>query len=145
MRYLAVISCVPLLLGASATAQINWQEELKKDAVSFVEQKMIMEGYGLIKGQDDAGNAQNVQVKYHSEAPKEGLISRDNFVSFSSMIYLPVFLALGEFADLPEPIGQVDLEINIYMATAGVQIEVKDHRTNTANRVTQKWSELFAQ
>ncbi len=127
-----------LLLGQS-----NYQEELKKDVVIFTDGKMILEGYGLVKGTAEDGSPTSLQVKYHSEAPASGVISRDNFVTISAMVYLPVFITIGEFKEIVEPIGKVDFEVNIYMNSSGLQIEAKNNLNNTANRYTTTWAEMY--
>jgi hypothetical protein len=127
-----------LLLG-----QNNYMEELKQDAVAITDGKMILEDYGLIQGTSDDGSVFSYQVKYRSEAPANGFISRDNFVLASSMIYLPIFLALGgDFKDLAEPIGTPDIEVNIIMNKTGLQIEAKNNLQNIANRHTMTWAEM---
>ena len=45
--------------------------------------------------------------------------------------------------ELDEPIGRVDLEINLYMNKGGLQIEVINTRKGDTNRHTMTWNEVF--
>lgn len=48
-----------------------------------------------------------------------------------------------DFEELDEPIGKVDLEINIYMNKGGLQIEFVDTKENKTDRSTMTWKELL--
>ena len=47
------------------------------------------------------------------------------------------------FEELDEPIGSVDMEINIYMNKGGLQLEIADRRENIVERVTMTWNDVF--
>ena len=129
-----------VFLSTSVTAGEKWEEELLEDVVEIKGDKMVIESFGLIS-MEDFGESSNMQVRIYSEAPAEGSISRDNFVSMTSMISLPYFIVLGEYTEIDAPIGKVDMEISIYMAVTGLQVEFKDHVNDLTTRETQKWSE----
>jgi len=115
------------LVLSSAFAGMNWQEELKSDAVVINGGKMILEEYGIIAGVDETGEATSIQLKIYSEAPANGFISRDNFIIMTTGLYLPLFMEMGEFKEIDQPIGTVDWEFNIYMNKTGFQYELKDN------------------
>ena len=48
-----------------------------------------------------------------------------------------------DFEELDEPIGKVDMEINIYMNKGGLQIEFVDTKENKTDRTTMTWKELI--
>ena len=94
------------------------------------------------------------QVKYHTETPHDGAISRDNFVDFSAYYGATIiqamlaedynvtaaqFLAAYESEDLDAPIGTPDLEISIVMTGEGVQVEIRNTLTNEISRSTETW------
>jgi len=144
MREMGFFAAI-LLLSIGASADVNWREDLKKDAVRIEGDRMMMEEYYLINYADELGNARSAQVKMYSEAVNDGTISRDNFVGFGSTLSAMFLAAIGsDFEYIEAPIGRVDLEISIYMTGQGYQIEVKDNTTNTANRETQTWEKLYA-
>ena len=88
------------------------------------------------------------------DAPVGGLISRDYFVAFSAVLSTMVlqtmmsegynvtaaeFLAAYDSETLLEPIGQPDLEINVYMTDRGYQLEIINTRTQEVTRMTEIW------
>lgn len=50
---------------------------------------------------------------------------------------------LLEFDELDEPIGKVDLEINLYMSKGGLQMEFVNTRENRTERNTVTWKEFL--
>lgn len=145
MRNLIILITLGIL-PISAISQTNWKELLRQDFVQIQDDKLTMVDYFLLKGQDEMGNPIAAQVKMYAQAPNTGFISRDNFVSFATMVYLPILLAMGgEYEQLEEALGTPDVEINLFMGTEGIQIEVKDNTTNTTNRNTMTWASMFGE
>jgi hypothetical protein len=105
--------------------------------------KMIMEDFTLIT----LSNHSTLQLKSHGEAPATGVISRDHFVALFSHIITATIDDLTKAdegstsQELEGIIGNPDISINVYMAKAGIQIEVKNG--TEVNRSTMKWEELF--
>ncbi len=136
---LSVIIILSLCCGISFGT--DWEEELKSDVVQIVDGKMMMEEYVLIKGSEES----TLQMKIYAEAPTDGSISRDNFIGLSTLLYLPALLEMGEFESIDEPIGNLDVEMNMYMTARGIQIEFKDNINNQTSRETQTWAQVYGQ
>lgn len=132
------------LILSSAFAGMNWQEELKKDAIVIKGGKMVLEEYGIIAGVDETGEATSIQIKIYSEAPADGFISRDNFIITTTGLYFPLVLEMGEFKEIDQPIGTVDWEFNIYMNKTGLQFEWKDNNQNAVlAKETMTWESMM--
>ena len=117
----------------------DWRQELKADLVTIANGKMTLNDIGLYKIAVPGYQAAQYQVKIHSEAPAVGTISRDNFVSLTSMTASTVFItALAEgyriaasdfmqhvdYTELKSAIGTPDLELNLTMTSEGIQFEI---------------------
>lgn len=130
-----------LLISFFAYSQ-NTKEILLNDLVKIEDSKFTITDYTLL-----SNDTKTIQVKAYAEAPKSGLISRDYFIMIFSNI-------LGQFINettdqyelktenLNEIIGKPDIEINIYMANAGIQVEVNAINQKTT-RNTYKWSDFL--
>jgi len=99
-----------------------------------------------------------VQVKVHSEAPQGGLVSRDNFVSLTTLMFSTTFIAaLSEsykvsasqfiqgldYAQLKSAIGTPDFELNLTMTNEGMQFEVVNTSSGQKTRQTMTWDQVF--
>ncbi len=143
MKRLPVI-LICMLFALTSFAQEDWQEQLLMDAVTIVGDKMVLEEYGIVNGVDESGNEFSLQVKMYSEAPASGVIIRDNFVGFSMFVYIPIVVVFGDYEVIDEPIGNVDVEVNIYMSKNGIQIEFKNNLDGTTGRETMTWKSLYS-
>ena len=152
------LACLMAVVPCRATAsEVDWQKELLEEAVEVREEKMVIEEFGLlsIPSAPDAG----MQLRLYSEAPAAGVVSRDNLVAITTVLQTTFLLELAmslavnpdveslrdlyDYKELDEPIGNADLEINIYMSKGGLQMEFRDTRTNQTDRSTMTWKELF--
>lgn len=159
MMLLLTLACPMAVVPQRAIAsEVDWQKELLEETVEIREDKMVIEEFGLlsIPSAPDA----SMQLKLYSEAPAAGVVSRDNLVAITAMLQttfmLEVAMALAantdaeslrdlfDYKELDEPIGNVDVEISLYMSKGGLQIEVRDTRTNQTNRSTMTWKEFFS-
>ena len=99
-----------------------------------------------------------LQIKYHSEAPAEGIVSQDMFVLLSTQVNTSLLFGIlseayqvsfSDFLDaydsepLDAPIGTPDLELNLVMTGGGVQFEIVDTATGERQRQTSTWAEVF--
>ena len=131
MLLLLTLACPLAVVPHRAIAsEVDWQKELLEETVEIKEDKMVIEEFGLlsIPSAPDA----SMQLKLYSEAPAAGVVSRDNLVAISAMLQttfmLEVAMALAantnaeslrdlfDYKELDEPIGNVDVEINLYMS-----------------------------
>jgi len=158
IRALGLIACLCLL--GSSTTQGSWREQLKADLVTVSRGKMILNDVGLYKIDVPGHEAAQVQVKIHSEAPAGGgIISRDNFVSLTTLLGSTVFVtALAasyqvpasdflqhiDYTQLKSAIGTPDLELNITMTNEGMQFEVANTSSGQKNRSTMTWEQVFS-
>ncbi len=120
----------------STAFALDFQALLKEDLVTVKGDKMLMEEYYLVNSADEQGNSMSFQVKAYAEAPSDGCISRDNFVSNAAGIVTLMMAGMGEIKYLETPIGNVDFELNMYMTASGYQLEIKDNNVNTTERIT---------
>jgi len=152
---LLTLLCV---VGFSAAAQ-DWRQELKADLVTISGGKMTLNDVGLYKIEIPGYQAAQVQVKVHSEAPAAGIISRDNFVSLTTLMASTVFMtALAEgyrvaasdfiqhvdFTQLKSAIGTPDLELNLTMTNEGLQFEIVNNSSGQKTRQTMTWEQVYS-
>ncbi|WP_143815299.1 hypothetical protein [Longibacter salinarum] len=138
----------------------DWKAELGEDIVQIRGDKMMMEEYALLKLNVEGQKTNNLQVKLYAEAPKDGIISRDNFVNLTSMItYMSLleiyarayqlsaseYLQAVDIEQIPNPIGTPDIELNLTATNAGLQIEFVNTADNQRRRVTRTWEEMYAE
>ena len=148
-----------LVLAATPGSAQDWRAQLKADAVVIRGGKMIYDEVGLYKLKVAGYEPAQVQVKVHSEAPQGGLVSRDNFVSLTTLMFTTTFIAaLSEsyrvtasqfmqgldYAQLKSAIGTPDLELNLTMTNEGMQFEVVNTSSGQKTRQTQTWEQVFA-
>ena len=144
MKYLSFIL---IMLLASVACAEDWQQDLKEDLVTIKDNKMYIEQYMLLKTTAEDGTESNTQVKIYSTSPTQ-VISRDNFVCITTMIYTLILVEALEtvefdIVEIDEPIGNVDMEINLYMTKEGFQIEVDLKTIGEKIRETTRWSDFF--
>ena len=147
-----------IVLATPVSAQ-DWRAQLKADAVVLRAGKMIYDEVGLYKLKVEGYQPAQVQVKVHSEAPQGGLVSRDNFVSLTTLMFSTTFIAaLSEsykvtasqflqgldYTQLKTAIGTPDLELNLTMTNEGMQFEVVNTSSAQKTRQTQTWEQVFA-
>jgi hypothetical protein len=152
---------IVLLVLAAATlgSAQDWRAQLKADAVVIRGGKMIYDEVGLYKLKVAGYEPAQVQVKVHSEAPHGGLVSRDNFVSLTTLMFSTTFIAaLSEsykvsasqfmqgldYTQLKSTIGTPDLELNLTMTNEGMQFEVVNTSSGQKTRQTMTWDQVFA-
>jgi|SRR5437667_1569009 len=148
-----------LVLTATSTRAQDWRAQLKADAVVIRGGKMIYDEVGLYKLKVEGYEPSQVQVKVHSEAPQGGLVSRDNFVSLTTLMFSTTFIAaLSEsykvsasqflqgldYTQLKTAIGTPDLELNLVMTNEGIQLEVVNTSSGQKTRQTMTWEQVFA-
>src|SRR3989442_9126378 len=148
-----------LVLAASSVSAQDWRAQLKADAVVIRAGKMIYDEVGLYKIKVTGFEPAQVQVKVHSEAPQGALVSRDNFVSLTTLMYTMTFVAaLAEsyrvpasqflqgldYTQLKSAIGTPDLELNLTMTNEGMQFEVVNTSSGQKTRQTMTWEQVFA-
>lgn len=113
-------------------------EDLKKEIVQNTDQKMTITFYRMIVTEEAS-----TQYKFYAEAPLNGLISRDYFVSIFYEIYQTLIDEIGaaQITPLDEIIGEEDVEIKIYMGSSGLQIVAKTG--SETSKETYLWKDLF--
>ena len=147
-----------LVVAIPASAQ-DWRLQLKADLVTINRGKMASNDVGLYKIEVPGYQPAQFQVKIHSEAPAAGPISRDNFVSLTTLMASTVFItALAEgyrvpasefmqhvdYTQLKSAIGTPDLELNLTMTNEGMQLEVANNSSGQKTRQTMTWDQVFA-
>ena len=134
------ISVLLFVFPFFAIAQSS-KAELLTDLVKTENGKMTITDYTLLKQGDVS-----TQIKTYCEAPATGLISRDYFVSLSTVLGYEMIDKMktdpnATTKTLSELIGNPDVELNLFVAKGGIQVEVKG--ANGTNRSTITWEEMF--
>ena len=148
-----------VLLAATPVSGQDWRGQLKSDAVIIRSGKMLYDEVGLYRINVTGYAPAQVQVKVHSEAAQGGLVSRDNFVSLTTLMFSMTFIAaLSEsykvpasqflqgldYSQLKSAIGTPDLELNLVMTDEGMQLEVVNAPPGQRTRQTMTWEQFFA-
>ena len=160
MKPLALSLTALALLTSAGSAQEDWRALLQKDLVEIQGDLMVWDHFSMEQLEFDGVEPIRIQVKYHSEAPAEGLMSRDNFVQISTMTNMTIlFIAFAEgmgvtmseflnaydVEELDAPIGTPDLELTLVMTGGGIQFEIVDTTTGERSRETQTWAQIFSE
>ena len=154
---LIVLVFVAVVPSDSYAKDNEWEKKLLKEIVKIKDGKMTIEEFGLLSF--PWAPDEKLQLSLYSEAAARDLITRDNFVAITTGLKTLLFVGwAGEFEpaieetdnndlfyfeELDEPIGSVDIEINIYMNKGGLQLEIADRMENIAERVTMTWNDVF--
>ena len=160
LALVCLVSFVPHGINAQET---DVEKKLFKEIVRVADGKMTMTEYGLLSF--PMVSDEKTQYKLYSEAPAEGVISRDNFVAMTTGMQAVILFGMAaeanaryaktfsellerseqafDIEELDEPIGKVDLEINFYLTKGGMQIEYVNTRTGSTNRNTLTWDEII--
>ncbi|MCC7257545.1 MAG: hypothetical protein IT486_04180 [Gammaproteobacteria bacterium] len=145
-RKTAVLATITVLLVNVAVAA-DWKKELAGPLVQSTGGKMIYQELELCSMPTESGpEPTSFQVRTRSEAPKDQFISRDYFVAITASMIVEVVEQMGEpdCKTLDTAIGHPDIEINIYMAVEGMQVEIANTGTGEKSRSTVRWEDLFA-
>ena len=149
---------IALAVMTSVGQAQDWQQELSEDLVTIEGGKMVLEDFGIIQVAFEGYEPVQHQVKVHAEAPEGGVVTRDNFVAITTTMAITTWFTMFaegyqasasdyfgavSFTDLDAPIGNPDLELNIYMTDEGMQFEVVNTQTGQRTRQTMTWAEWF--
>lgn len=139
-----------LCLAVSAAAIMATKDQLLSDVVKVKDGKYTAVEYNILSYGDLDDT--KLQIKTYAEAPSEGVISRDNFVGAFAVLSTMMIEELVKDTEFEEthdteeiaaPIGNVDLEINMYMSAGGIQFEVINTLTKETTRDTSTWEDMF--
>ncbi len=150
MRTLVLLA----ICGTPALAQQtdSIEQRLKSDLVMEQEGQFVIERFSicqLVRPAELGGGAtEPFQVKSHAEAPAGGFISRDKFVVLFAENLIEGLtpsqaLSALRCRRIKEPIGDVDLEVNLHMTSDGMQVEAVDTATGKRDRQTRTWDQLL--
>lgn len=141
-----ILLTISIFLSITVFAQANTQEKILKDIVVVNDGKYTATKLVLLT----LPASMTKQLKIYVEAPMAGVVSRDWFVAIYQTLSQKMIdqelssygdlKALGQQETLNELIGNPDIEINIYMAKPGIQIEIK--KDGKVDRTTKKWEDL---
>lgn len=157
MKTLLTALTLLLIVPTVALAQ-DWREELGSDMVTISDGKMTYQEFGLVKITFPGYEASQFQVKLYSEAPHEGVMTRDKFVSLTSTYFTILlletiaqvhqvsaveFFEAYDYTELENPIGTPDVEMNLFMTNEGLQFEIVNTGSGERVRHTMTWEEVF--
>jgi hypothetical protein len=149
-----------LCLPASAVAQQDWREELSSDQVTVADGRFTYEEFGILSLELPGYEPVEFQMKILSDAPADGTISRDSFMSLTSSMMTIVMLAGFaeayavsateffngfDYRELDAPIGTPDVELNLWMTGEGMQFEFVNTSTDEKSRTVWTWDEFYQQ
>ena len=166
-RQLRSISCIVVMCHALfapnglEAKETDPEKKLLEEVVKFKSGKMSIQEFGLLSF--PWAPDEKIQLRLRSEAPESGVVSRDNFVGITAVLQTVVLFGIAmeaqsstgaamdlrtlddvfEYVELDEPIGNVDLEINLYMSKGGLQMEFVNTRENSTQRNTVPWKDLL--
>ena len=158
MRTLGLALTALSLFTSTGSAQEDWRAFLQKDLVQVQGDLMVLDLFVLERVEFPGVEPIQLQIKYHSEAPAEGIVSQDMFVLLSTQVNTSLLFGIlseayqvsfSDFLDaydsepLDAPIGTPDLELNLVMTGGGVQFEIVDTATGERQRQTSTWAEVF--
>jgi len=158
MRFLILLAF--LAAWPVAGSAQDWREELAADLVTIADGKMQYDEVGLLTLALPGYEKFRVQVRVHAEVASNGFMSRDNFVGITTTTFMTLLMASYaqsyqvsavdflngfDFDDLDDPIGNPDLELNLFMTDGGMQIEIVDTTTGKVTRNTMTWDEVYSQ
>ena len=151
------------LLAPSAidASETDRAKKLLEEVVKIENGKFTIQEFGLLSF--PWAPDEKIQLRLHSEVPESGVVSRDNFVGITAVLQTIVLFGIAmeaqsstgvamnlrtlddafEYVELDEPIGNVDLEINLYMSKGGLQMEFVNTRENSTQRNTIPWKDLL--
>jgi len=145
-----------LLIALLALSTASYASDRQDDLVQIKLGSFVYEEFSLCKlNVPQPRNSGEFQMRISAVAPAKGVLSRDYFIAYvasaTTMIQAGMALSAGARIDqisetltcdeIDEPIGKVDLELNIRMTKDGIQIETVDGSTGKATRRTNKWEE----
>jgi len=158
MRTLGLALMALSLFTSTGSAQEDWRAFLQKDLVEVQGDLIVWDHFVLERLEFAGAEPIQFQVKYHSEAPAEGVMSRDMFVALSTeantillfgilseayQVSFSDFLDAYDSEPLDAPIGTPDLELNLVMTGEGVQFEIVNTATGERTRETTTWTDIF--
>lgn len=158
MKKIVLFLFAILFVPSSVVAQDDWREELSSDQIIERDSMYVFEEYGIVKVAFAGNEPAEFQVKFSSEAPADGTISRDNFMGISaahSIVLLLLvtsqsyeatmseFLNAFDYTELDAPIGTPDYEINLRMTSEGMQTEFVNTVTDETFRIVETWEEYY--
>ena len=136
---------------AEAQDEPRWKKQLTRTLVRSEGGRLIYEDRALCEitpRQDWPGQAQKLQIRSSGEAPSDGTISRDVFLTWITTLETQVLTALAGIGSyscevLDALIGVPDLEVIMRMTHEGYQVEVTETRKGERSRITRTWAEVY--
>jgi hypothetical protein len=155
----SLLFIVLVLTVSVAYAQTDWEQELGEELVETRDDKMVIEDYFLYRINVEGFDERTLQTKIYGEAPTDGILSRDKFLSLTTLVSYQTLMAAFadsyqlsasefwdavEIEDLADPIGTPDIELNLIATDQGIQIELVNTATDQRRRFTTTWKEMYA-
>jgi hypothetical protein len=157
MRTLGVISLLfVLLLPATAFADdSDAMEQMKEELVQVKDGKFV---YSKIQRCEPKGESGVMQIEWNAEAPAEGLMSRDYFLStVTKFSVVSLFSILDKAADngyspsdamdklnckmVDDAIGKVDLSVSFVFSKGGLQLQFES-ADGKKKQKTMTWEQV---
>lgn len=158
MRVFAPLAAMLVLLAESAPAHAgsDVKARIAKDRVETVDGKMKIEEFELCKVTVPGAKKSSVQIRNYAEVPVDAGVSRDFLVSFESVMQTVMAMGMGaamakgstvdplkalDCDPISAPIGNVDLELNLYLTADGFQMAVVDESTGKTTQESKRWDD----
>jgi hypothetical protein len=152
MRLPASLLAVAFALPAAAAAG---EPSRLGDLVQVRDGKFVSESYSLceVRRPEGLGPPPRFQMRLYSEAPAKGVVSRDYFVAYTANVLATLRMELAARTgvmpsqannflvcrEVSAPIGSPDVELRVFIAADGMQVEVVDTSTGRVSRTTSPW------
>ena len=146
-----------LVFFAHAACASSAEERRLRDLVRVADGKFLYDDLALCELRLPGSTPPKFQIRSHAEAPSQGVVSRDHFVSLITQHEIIFGLGIAQVhpgisamdavralrcTPLDAPIGTPDLELELSMTAEGMQVEVTDTAAGKKTRSVHTWKEL---
>ncbi len=146
-----------LILFALAASASPADERRLRDLVRVADGKLLYDDLALCELRLPGATPPKFQIRSHAEAPSQGVVSRDSFVSLITQHEIIFGLGIAQVhpgisamdavralhcTPLDAPIGTPDLELRLSLTAEGMQVEVTDTAAGKTTRSVHTWKEL---
>lgn len=154
--------------GAAAPAdmprpEIIGKEQLNQDSVVISDGRMRFERIrvcSVFRPEELGGGASEpIQTRVSAEAPADGFISRDNFLTVTAEIAISLriwfadqmapgltplqALAAVQCRGIAKAVGDVDMELEIVMTPNGIVRTLRENRSGSEDQQTASWEQIL--
>lgn len=145
-----IFALLIICLSCGAFAQdIDWKKELQRVLVTNSGNQML---YSDLEVCTSSANPRALQIQWEATAPKNGFISRDQFIALvtvfrsgfhAEMVKKSNGQAKLDCKPLDAVIGQVDMKIKVVTTQGGIQLQIDIPGEKKSSQSTMTWAQLL--